>query len=314
VTSRLFQTGGTDTLASQALDALPQHIAVIDADGTIKLVNRAWVAFACANGIDHATRDSFLGQNYLAALERVEGDDEDITTAHLCLEGIRSVLAGHESHFTIEYPCHSPDHQRWFILDVTPAPNGLAVIVHSNVTERKRLERSLAYDTLTGLATRAFFYSQAGQMIALASRHSRILHVMYMDLNGFKGVNDAHGHAAGDYLLIKVAERFRQQARDSDLLCRIGGDEFVIMVEDATSAQFIGERFHSIFDAPFTVQGAATQIGASIGVAEYPSDGSQIELLMNIADGRMYYAKERGGGVMVDGERQQSGAFHPRIR
>lgn len=299
----LCMSRGYDELSGQALDAMPQQVAVIDAEGIINLVNKAWVDFACTNGIAGATKETFLGSNYLATLENVTGDDEDAKAARLSLEGIRAVLQGHEPHFSLEYPCHSPHHQRWFIMNVSYLPDACAVVVHTNITERKLLERRLKnlayYDTLTGLASRTFFDNHAVQMLALAGRHKRTMHVLYLDLDGFKEVNDIYGHAAGDYLLIKVAERLRQRVRKSDLLCRIGGDEFVLLVEDDMTAQFIGERFHRIFDEPFTVQGKATYMGASIGVAEFPLEGECIRDLMRIADARMYRAKAQGGGVIV---------------
>ena len=175
--------------------------------------------------------------------------------------------------------------------------------VMKDVTEQAKNEQmmeQLAYqDALTELANRFFFEKQAETLLALARRHRRKMHLIYIDLDGFKEVNDTQGHAAGDDLLVQVAQRFRARVRSSDLLGRLGGDEFVALVEGDVSARTVGERYLEPFAEPFDVQGRSVRIGASIGVAEYPEEGGTLEALMSSADMAMYEAKRSGGGVKV---------------
>ena len=167
-------------------------------------------------------------------------------------------------------------------------------------TNREQTMEQLAYrDTLTELANRFFFEKQAETLLALARRHRRKMHLIYIDLDGFKEVNDTQGHAAGDDLLVQVAQRFRARVRSSDLLGRLGGDEFVALVEGDADAKTVGERYLEPFEEPFDVQGQPVHIGASIGVAEYPEEGGTLGALMSSADVAMYEAKRSGGGVKV---------------
>ncbi len=292
------------SLAEQALDAMPQHVAVLDAAGVIKLVNDGWLRFACENGFRETGSDSFVGVDYLQVLAAAQGEGKD--TADLSYEGMRAVLRGESSHFSLEYPCDSLYEKRWFIVDVTPTRghNGAvsgAVVVHTNITQRKALEQQLAQlahrDSLTGLASRAFFLAHAEHLLTLAERGKRTMHLIYLDLNGFKPVNDTYGHAVGDYLLVKVAERFKRRVRESDLLARLGGDEFVALVEDTTDAVTIGCRYLSTLEPPFKLEDREVRVGASVGVAAFPQDGRKIQDLLHVADELMYQAKRRGGGV-----------------
>lgn len=175
--------------------------------------------------------------------------------------------------------------------------------VMKDVTEQAKNEQvmeQLAYqDALTELPNRFFFEQQAETLLALARRHRRKMHFIYIDLDGFKEVNDTQGHAAGDDLLVQVAQRFKTRVRSSDLLGRLGGDEFVALVEGDVSARTVGERYLETFAEPFDVQGRLVRIGASIGVAEYPEEGGTLGALMSSADVAMYEAKRAGGGVSV---------------
>ena len=175
--------------------------------------------------------------------------------------------------------------------------------VMKDVTEQTQKEQTmeqLAYqDALTELANRLFFEKQAETLLALARRHQRKMYLIYIDLDGFKEVNDTQGHAAGDDLLVQVTRRFRARVRSSDLLGRLGGDEFVALVEGDVSARTVGERYLETFAEPFDVQGQSVHIGASIGVAEYPEEGGTLGALMSSADMAMYEAKRSGGGVKV---------------
>lgn len=170
-----------------------------------------------------------------------------------------------------------------------------------DITERKQAEREiekLAYqDILTGLPNRALFQDRLEKAIALARREGRQLCVMFLDLDRFKDVNDSQGHVFGDKLLWSVAERLRRCIREADTLARMGGDEFVIVftsVEASDQAAMAAERILSVFSQPFELEGRQIYSSTSIGIAMYPSDGSDVSDLLKSADTAMYYAKSRG--------------------
>lgn len=193
----------------------------------------------------------------------------------------------------------------WAVQGETGEVQGVAA-TFGDITDRKHYEneiRRLAYtDTLTGLNNRYFFFEQGRRMLAAGRRYGRRLHLLYIDLDGFKEVNDAFGHAAGDYVLIKVAARFKEQARKSDLLARLGGDEFAILLENGEEDADVraAERILTCLREPFLVAGHEVEVGASIGIASYPLHGDDIQPLLKEADNAMYRAKRRGGGLEVN--------------
>ena len=137
------------------------------------------------------------------------------------------------------------------------------------------------------------------QAISLAKRDASQFALLYLDLDKFKPVNDTRGHDAGDQLLKSVAERIREQVRESDTVARIGGDEFTVLLRDITSRQDvadIAEKIIAALGAPFRLGNhpQAVEIGTSIGIAIYPSDAQDHETLIKVADAAMYSAKIRG--------------------
>ena len=170
-----------------------------------------------------------------------------------------------------------------------------------DVTERKQAEgeiRRLAhYDGLTGLPNRRLFYDRLVQAIALAKRNRHELALLYLDLDGFKAVNDTLGHDAGDELLKAAAERIRHRLRDSDTVARIGGDEFTVilpMIASRADVATVAEKILGALSASFSLSGRKEEprVGVSIGVAVYPTDARDLEALVKAADTAMYSAKQ----------------------
>ena len=173
--------------------------------------------------------------------------------------------------------------------------------IFSDITDKKqqeqRLERMAHYDSLTGLPNRTLLGDRLRQAIAQAQRRSSRLAVAYLDLDGFKPVNDQHGHHTGDQLLIEVAARLQSHLRAGDTAARLGGDEFVLLLSDLrtlTELEGILTRVLDSLSQPFQTKGQALQITASIGVALYPDDGSDGDTLLRHADQAMYEAKRQG--------------------
>ena len=174
-----------------------------------------------------------------------------------------------------------------------------------DVTERHQAEEAVRFmaqhDTLTGLANRAMLMEQLERQLALAKRHGHGVALLYLDLDGFKPVNDRFGHNAGDQVLQIVAERFRQVIRHGDLLCRQGGDEFVVLVPEAGSTDELlsmGWKLVEVSRVPFSTLDPAIAISASVGIARYPDHGNSSAELLTAADNAMYAAKRSKGNAV----------------
>jgi diguanylate cyclase (GGDEF)-like protein/PAS domain S-box-containing protein len=171
----------------------------------------------------------------------------------------------------------------------------------SDITERKQqqelLEHMAHFDPLTGLPNRALFSDRFNQAIAHCKRAGGLLAICYLDLDGFKPVNDGFGHGVGDELLIEVARRIKANLRECDTVCRIGGDEFALLLQDLQSTQQCEDtlkRIHAALANPFTLSTHPIWIGASSGVTLYPLDDVQPYTLLRHADQAMYQAKHAG--------------------
>jgi diguanylate cyclase (GGDEF)-like protein/PAS domain S-box-containing protein len=174
------------------------------------------------------------------------------------------------------------------------------VLVFHDITERKQAEEELIqtarYDTLTGLPNRSMFQDYFAKALSRAARGAQHLALLFLDLDGFKAVNDTHGHLAGDQLLQSVAQRLVKCVRAGDLVSRLGGDEFTIILEDSVPGQLtaLAEKIIRVLEAPIHFGGQTAHISASIGIALYPECGSDEHTLIQLADAAMYEVKRAG--------------------
>lgn len=153
------------------------------------------------------------------------------------------------------------------------------------------------HDALTGLPNRRLLKDRLAQSMGYAHRHQRHLALMYIDLDHFKQVNDTLGHDGGDDLLRAVATRLVHAVRATDTVARIGGDEFVVLLPEVSSAEAAAEVAQHILDAlqaPVSIKGHTLMVGVSIGVALFPHAADDITTLMKAADQAMYTAKQSG--------------------
>ena len=160
-----------------------------------------------------------------------------------------------------------------------------------------RVEFLATHDSLTGLPNRILLRDRFGHAIALARRHQTMAALVFLDLDNFKNVNDSLGHPRGDELLRTVGERLTKVLRDSDTVCRQGGDEFLILlgdVRDSSDVAEIGVKLLGQLTAPFLLDGLEVSTSGSIGVAMYPADGADFDELLKKADIAMYAAKDAG--------------------
>lgn len=172
-----------------------------------------------------------------------------------------------------------------------------------DITAFKEMQDILYYqathDSLTGLSNRAFFSSSVGKAFSRSRRNRLGCAILAIDLDKFKEVNDRYGHAAGDELLVKVAKKLEQEVRDTDLVARMGGDEFCILLTDITGDENknVGEiagRICEKFSEPLQIMGHAMDISVSIGVVLFPKDGLDERTLLKKADAAMYRVKQSG--------------------
>ncbi|MBY6187771.1 EAL domain-containing protein [Marinobacter hydrocarbonoclasticus] len=177
------------------------------------------------------------------------------------------------------------------------------VALFSDITERKRAETELRrmadYDLLTGLPNRSQFNARLNSMIESRVHSGQPMALMFLDLDRFKHINDTYGHSTGDGLLVQAAQRLKGLMGDDQLLCRFGGDEFIVLISDCrsrTELERLAQRILSAIAEPFEVDGQLFYVSTSVGIACYPQDATQPETLIRHADLAMYHAKEEGRG------------------
>jgi diguanylate cyclase (GGDEF)-like protein len=222
---------------------------------------------------------------------------------------LRELLDATTEDLLVEFRVMGPDGENWIseragVVERSDSGRPVRVVgtvtnIDKRMAQQMQMRHLATHDTLTGLANRALFNDRLQQALLMAQRESRSLGVLYFDLDKFKPVNDTHGHAVGDRLLVQVAERIRSTLRQSDTLARLGGDEFAVLLPNcacAADAVKVGEHVLDLLNQPFEVDGLVLHISGSIGAAVYPECGADAAQLVNAADQAMYQSKQQGRG------------------
>ena len=203
-------TGSYEFLKS-VLDTLTDHVVVIDKEGNIVFVNRQWIVFAEQN--DCSVIRQWEGVNYLSVCDASARDGDDF--GRKAADGINSVISEDRQAFYLEYPCHSDDEQRWFMMRVKPLRGKRSdyfVISHQNITERKLAEDKVLQlslrDGLTSLANRRHFDAFLSGEWRRCTRLNMPLTLVLMDIDNFKWINDTYGHQVGGQVLANVKRHF----------------------------------------------------------------------------------------------------------
>ena len=183
------------------------------------------------------------------------------------------------------------------------------------INELKRAEMTLehlaTHDTLTGLPNRYLMFDRLNQLLVRAARYGLSFAILFIDLDGFKRINDSRGHDVGDLVLRGVAERLTRNLRAADTVARIGGDEFVVLLESLRAgpdATALADKIRSTVGMPFALQGGDAAVTVSIGIGQYPDDGRDAEELLKAADVAMYRAKRRRAAAAPPGPRRRPGS------
>lgn len=173
----------------------------------------------------------------------------------------------------------------------------IATDITEQISAQKELQKLANYDVLTGLINRTLLLERLKQSIHFARRHKTQLATLFIDLDGFKPINDSFGHLAGDAVLSEIANRLREKFREQDSVARLGGDEFVVVLEEISDVQDVNvivSDLLQIIELPITISKQAISISASIGIAMYPNDATDAQHLLRNADIAMYSAKQEG--------------------
>ena len=169
--------------------------------------------------------------------------------------------------------------------------------LEKKVAEKEKLLKQAHYDALTKLPNRVLFSDRIQQAIAKANRYKKDFAVFFIDLDKFKEINDTLGHDAGDFVLCKIASRFKRSLREEDTISRFGGDEFVCIIEELESchkASSLAQKLIRKMKEPMLFEGSTISLTCSIGISIYPKDATDEKTLLHQADSAMYVAKAMG--------------------
>ena len=290
------------------LNAIPDMLFELDVDG--RYID-CWAPHKQASAI---TREQFVGRTLAETLPPA--------AAEVCRSAMRSALEfGYST--GQQFELETDGGSAWFELSVARKAVAIGdkprfIVLLREITERKEAEARIAqlayFDSLTGLPNRQSFLERVNNEIVRAGKRSERLAVLFMDLDGFKNINDTLGHACGDQLLQWAAERLRDGLRPTDVLsrpmgldsygwgdielARLGGDEFTALmpgIKSAEDAMVVAQRIGSAMRMPFMLEDQEVTVTTSVGIAIYPDDGQDGATLLRHADTAMYHAKQAGG-------------------
>jgi diguanylate cyclase (GGDEF)-like protein/PAS domain S-box-containing protein len=271
-----------------------EGIAITDLDGRVLATNPAFTT------ITEYAPDELLGHDLEARLHSGRHPEAFYAARQLALRE-RGDWAGAQW----SRRKSGAVYQEWITVSTVRGADGAAlnrIWVRIDLSRMARtetdLEREALHDPLTGLPNRRLLMSRLERALEQARRHHRHGALLYLDLDRFKPVNDVHGHAAGDELLQQVAQRWRSRLREADTLARIGGDEFIVLLEETTQPQdacAVAQSLRQALDAPFTLSGGQrVSVGSSVGLALFPGQADEAAALLLLADQALYAAKRAG--------------------
>jgi diguanylate cyclase (GGDEF)-like protein/PAS domain S-box-containing protein len=266
---------------------------MVDANGKLQFVNRG---FCNSTGV---SEKQFLSANHYSEVLTP-------SVAKNCMQSDKVCFGQEAPHLSMEWlPFvdgreHLLEITKVRLLNSDGSIRGLIALA-SDVTERvaheKQLEHVAHYDALTGVLNRVLLTDRLSHALVRTKRDKGLMAVCYLDLDGFKLINDNFGHDAGDQVLVEIARRIKETIREGDTVARLGGDEFVVLLLGLQAAdECVGSlnRLLKAVSAAMLVNGKSVSISASIGVSLYPGDEQDADMLLRHADRAMYTAKHQG--------------------
>jgi diguanylate cyclase (GGDEF)-like protein len=270
------------------LDGLPFGVAMIDADGVMPLWNNELAELLPAPPARGGGNDlAWL----VLELRRIVAEPDELE--------LRLSDAVRDPHGAAEFEVALRDGGA-LAITADPLPEGASVLCFRDATgelhARRELEHRAMHDPLTGLPNRELLMDRLSVALARLGRQGTAVGVLFIDLDGFKEVNDAHGHSVGDELLVSIASRLRREVRDGDTVARYGGDEFVVLCEDLVhldAAMPLARRLAEAIGQPVSAGERLLAVQASVGVVVEQNPATSAEALVTRADAEMYRVKQR---------------------
>jgi diguanylate cyclase (GGDEF)-like protein/PAS domain S-box-containing protein len=279
-------------LDAQVFENATEGVMITDAEQRILDVNRAFTT------ITGYTREEILGEN----VSILQSGRHDESFYRELWESVRE--RGSWQGEIWDRRKNGEIYPKWLSVSAVPDEHGQMVRyigLFSDITAVKQTQEQLYhmanYDSLTGLANRRFFHGRLEQNLQEARRSGEMVALMFIDLDGFKLINDNMGHRTGDVLLRAVADRIRENVRDSDTVARIGGDEFTVVIprlHNSRHAVGVAQKILTRVAEPVTLEQQEIFTSSSIGIAIFPQDAADVEGLLQSADTALYRAKQRG--------------------
>lgn len=299
-----------DVLLNKVSNNVPMAFAVTDLQWNYMVVSAHWQkCFKMEN-------QELIGKNHKLVLPRFPGK----------WQALEAQLSKGKSVHSDETMFHLNGQEEWISWEVSPWKNnqgqvGGYVLYANIVTEQKNdkdklsqqneREKQLAYhDILTGLPNRQLFYDRLNMALANAYRHLGKVSLMFLDLDGFKAINDNLGHDIGDMLLKEVSTRLKQCVRETDTVARLGGDEFTVIltdINDEKDVAAVANKVISAINEPFQLGQHEVIVSTSVGISMYPNDGSTTTELIKKSDSAMYWSKEHGKNQATFNSQLESG-------
>ncbi len=284
-----------------ALDAIPDQVALLDRAGRIVFVNKSWTAFGLENGARPETTS--VGARYLdvctVPVEEPQTElapiEEDVGAR------LKSLLEGTGSGFQFEYPCHSPTAERWVLMRAERLNDGGVVVVHTDITRQKRaqidLHNQAIRDPLTALLNRRGLQHRLAAELSRTRRAGGTLSAVLLDCDDFKRINDQYGHSTGDIVLREIARRLCECLRPEDVICRLGGDEFLVLLPETniTEAFCVAERVRLAFSAvPVAVSHGPLELTVSLSAVEVDESVNSTDDVLRLSQTGLRQSKNIG--------------------
>lgn len=285
------RTAQTHNRLIALLDATPDFVKIADPEGRVLYINAAGRRMLGIGLEEDISKRTITDNHPLWAQELIRNEGIPRATQEGRWRGETALVdtRGHEIPVSQVIIAHKTEDGRVeFIASVA-----------RDISERKRLEDALrhqaTHDALTGLANRTLLSEWLEQALSLAERQGHFVAVLFVDMDGFKRINDTLGHTGGDEVLFSAAKRLSHCLRETDLIARHGGDEFVVVLPQITGISDVSavlQKIEDVFTQPFAVAGQELLLTCSIGIAIYPKDGHDAKTLLKRADAAMYRVKE----------------------